>query len=315
MPSELFKTDISIETTRRLFKEYINTVELENHNYCNRVCWFCPNSKVDRHTNITIMNEAIFNKIVGSLKEINYNGRVLWSLYHEPLAHNSIFERIATVKSNLPDAKAMLITNGDYLTVDILKQLAKAKLDILRISYYSEKKDPIDEIELFISRINLKIIRIDNDKIILSGAPFEVILYHKAFANIIPNSRGGIVQKVHTRRLCACTKPIYHFVIESSGLCMLCCETMSSFKEHASAIIGDLNLPESNIFEIFRTNALKREYLASAKTELSMCKYCNVDLKRQFTRRFELADRLMKLVPGYLPLYLKLRRIKKNILK
>ena len=43
-------------------------VEVEVHSYCNRVCWFCPNSFIDRKTKTYYLNENLY------LKYDNYEG-------------------------------------------------------------------------------------------------------------------------------------------------------------------------------------------------------------------------------------------------
>ena len=59
-----------LETKKRIFKENVCLVEIGIFSYCNRKCWFCPNSIIDRHSNNIELREDIFLKILNELKGI-----------------------------------------------------------------------------------------------------------------------------------------------------------------------------------------------------------------------------------------------------
>ena len=70
---DMFDAGISRERSKWLFKKYVHDVELENHSYCNRTCWFCPNAFLDRRSESIIMTNEVFGKILSNLAEINYS--------------------------------------------------------------------------------------------------------------------------------------------------------------------------------------------------------------------------------------------------
>ena len=47
-------------------------IEIEVFSYCNRKCWFCPNSFIDRRTENLIMPEEKYLNILQQLKDMNF---------------------------------------------------------------------------------------------------------------------------------------------------------------------------------------------------------------------------------------------------
>lgn len=54
--------------------KYIKTVEIETFSFCNRQCWFCPNSIIDRHTDNIEMQENLYLHILEELAQIKWGG-------------------------------------------------------------------------------------------------------------------------------------------------------------------------------------------------------------------------------------------------
>ena len=99
LPPQLVDDTLPVEKSRDLFARFVDQVEIENHNFCNRICWFCPNSFIDRRTNLRLMQDGVFEKIISALSEIDYDGNLTWSRYHEALAD----ERVHVVGHPVPD--------------------------------------------------------------------------------------------------------------------------------------------------------------------------------------------------------------------
>ena len=55
LPETLFSERTDLEEVKRLFSNHVRSVEIENHSFCNRTCWFCPNSFIDRRTENTLL--------------------------------------------------------------------------------------------------------------------------------------------------------------------------------------------------------------------------------------------------------------------
>ena len=69
-------------------------VEIEVFSFCNRRCWFCPNSTIDRHSSNIFMDENLYHSILSDLNKIKYKGIISYSRYNEPLADRIIIEEI-----------------------------------------------------------------------------------------------------------------------------------------------------------------------------------------------------------------------------
>ena len=81
-------------------------IEIEIFSYCNRKCWFCPNSFIDRKSENLIMPEEKYLSILQQLKDMNFEGEIAYSRYNEPLSHKDNFiKRLEQAREYLPKAK------------------------------------------------------------------------------------------------------------------------------------------------------------------------------------------------------------------
>ena len=81
---------MNITKAQQLFKDNIKSVEIGTHNYCNRTCNFCPLSRDDvnrkEKKNTQFMDKFMFQQLMKNLSEIDFDGRIDFSRYHEPLS-------------------------------------------------------------------------------------------------------------------------------------------------------------------------------------------------------------------------------------
>jgi len=138
---EHFLEGLSHEEALSLFKNSIFMVEVEVFSYCNRRCWFCPNSKIDRHSENHFMKPEIYSAIIDGLAEIGYHRTVSYSRYNEPLADRIILERLREAHQKLPAATLHFNTNGDYLTKEYLDDLYEAGLRSMNIQIYLQNDE------------------------------------------------------------------------------------------------------------------------------------------------------------------------------
>lgn len=73
------------ERKKWLFKQSVKLIEIEVASFCNRKCWFCPNSFVDRTQNVRF-DESVYAKIIKDLAQIDYSGMLNFHRFNEPLA-------------------------------------------------------------------------------------------------------------------------------------------------------------------------------------------------------------------------------------
>ena len=62
-------------SNKEIFKQNLKLIEIETFSYCNRKCWFCPNSFVDRISDNKIMPEEVYLDLLSQLSEIDTSDR------------------------------------------------------------------------------------------------------------------------------------------------------------------------------------------------------------------------------------------------
>ena len=307
LPSELVDERISIECAKSLFARFVDQVEIENHSYCNRVCWFCPNSFLDRRSALHRMTDHVFETIIGDLAAIDYHGALTWSRYHEALAHESIFERVAAARKALPNTALVMISNGDYLTSTTLKQLDHAGLDRLMLDLYlpdGKERDPhVIETGLrkFRNRTGHDLKASGEHTFRVCGTRMKTTLDIPLYSNENVSTRGGLVEVpklANYRRRAVCLAPLRHLVIDYNGKAMLCCQTRSD-ADQQQAIIGDLSESGYGLFHLYRDLGGPRRRLLAPGEKGGVCLSCDVrdDGPNRLARREWMAKTIQQL-PG-----------------
>lgn len=285
LPPDLLRADTPIDRAKRLFAQYVEIVEIENHSYCNRTCWFCPNVFLDRRSVNHLMPETVFESIIGDLASIDYRQTLVWSRYHEALAHESIYARVARARALLPTALLVITSNGDYLNRRSLKALEEAKVDRLLLDLYlPDGKETAPEelaaaLKRFSKRTGLTAVEVSPREYVVTGSSIAITMGAPNFTEESMSTRGGLMQigKTHSyHRTAVCLAPIRHVVIDYNGKGMLCCQTRSDAPQHQGAIIGDLTQPEYSIFSFYRDLGPARAGLVSPGLKGGVCESCDV---------------------------------------
>ena len=286
LPSSLFRRDIDTATARALFRRYVRQVEIENHNYCNRTCWFCPNTRFDRRSTTQLMTDEVFEKILAGLESIDYDQTLIWSRYHEVMAHPSFFDRLLEARRRLPRARLVAISNGDYLDRNKLRRLEEARLDRLLLDLYLPEGKERDEAELaravklFEERTGLQCVPNGSGwEFICTGSTVRITMGVPNYSfNTGISTRGGLVEISELRdytRHSVCFRPLHSVTIDFNGKGMLCCEVRSDAPEHAGAIVGDLSQRGYSLFDYYRDQAPARLALLSPGPKQGACASCN----------------------------------------
>ena len=106
-----------------------NVVEIEVNSRCNRRCSYCPVSVLPKADDPTVMSEEIFGIIMSELQNIGYSGRLSYHFYNEPLLRKDLNLLVAVASRDLPDAKQVLYTNGDFLSEKVYRSLLDAGIE------------------------------------------------------------------------------------------------------------------------------------------------------------------------------------------
>ncbi|SMF21138.1 Radical SAM superfamily protein [Tistlia consotensis] len=313
LPPELFDGRAEREAVKRLFSRYVDLVEIENHSYCNRTCWFCPNVFLDRRSANHLMSDALFERIVADLASIDYRQVLMWSRYHEPLAHDSLYPRLAKARAALPNAQIALTSNGDYLNPESIAALEAAGVDRLFLDLYlpdGREGDPeamADGLRRFGKRTGLGLEEIGQRDYRVTGSVMKITMGVPNFSVETMWTRGGLMdipKRRSYRRRAACFAPVRHVVVDWNGKGVLCCHVRSDAPQQAEAVIGDLSQPGYGLFDFYRDLAPARAGLLAPGPKGGVCETCDVgDDGPDRLGRVPWRSRALRALPGAVPLF------------
>lgn len=115
-------------------------VELEINSMCNRACTYCPNSFAKRPKGY--MDEALFRKIIDELAEIDFDGRISYHFYGEPMLDERLPEFIEYTRKCVPRSYTEIYSNGDYLNVENFRFYVERGLDKFLITQHDNEMTP-----------------------------------------------------------------------------------------------------------------------------------------------------------------------------
>lgn len=265
----------------------ITSVEIETFSYCNRQCWFCPNSYIDRHTENIVMSEDVYLDILMQLKEIDYKGVISFSRYNEPFSKRKIIlRRISQARDLLPNARLVSNTNGDYMTLEYIHRLKEAGLNFLNIQIYlsENEKFDLDNLEIRFKELAEKlkckttVTRKTSDyyivKYYIDG--IEVIARARNF-KINGNRRGNSIDTIpEYHRRWGCFMPFSGMYIDYNGNVMPCCNLRSDIEAHKKYIMG--NVKNELLEDILQKekNIVFRDNVKLCPPHIEVCKGCSM---------------------------------------
>lgn len=289
-PNQL-KASNDYETARQTFKTSIRMVEIEVFSYCNRKCWFCPNSKHDRISTNHFMQPELYSSLIDQLASITYDGMITYSRYNEPFADRIILDRIREARTKLPNSQIHTNTNGDYLDKTYIEEIYEAGMRSINIQFYLQNEQHYNHdlikrrAEQTAHRLKLPY-RIVRDE---PGVWFEYAFdyhdmnlrgYGRNFSTS-GTSRGGQVDiKRDYVRAAPCVMPFWSAYIDFNGKMVPCCNFRSDIPEHAGYIVGDL-LAEPDLFLNYSNHQATqfRRTLLTSEVKDGLCRDCHFVLE------------------------------------
>ena len=280
-------SELNEEDSKKLFKKYVELVCLEMSYYCNRACNYCPVYQLERDDKNLEIPTTIFDSVLSSLKEINYDGRISLNLFNEPLASKNIYTNIAKIHKKLPNVTLSLNSNGDYIkNLDTLKKLEKSGLKEILITLHTPKDKKwnrsYNERRMKIIAKKIKFSLTDEN---IKNLQFSLLvgkLYVEVYCtdwNLKGNSRGGELENLVPKknRINPCEKPIREFIISYDGTVQLCCHVYhnKTYDKYTIAKIDPDN--QKSIFKIYAGKALTfyRRDLFDYSEKKGACAKCN----------------------------------------
>jgi len=95
--------------------DYPRCLALEVSLVCNRKCSYCPVS-IDPKPKQEFVSDEVIQAFVEGLQSIDFDGKVDFIFYNEPLLHPRLENIVKQVSGACPAIRCVLYTNGDRLT-------------------------------------------------------------------------------------------------------------------------------------------------------------------------------------------------------
>ena len=275
-----------MKNNKQIFKKNLKLIEIEIFSYCNRKCWFCPNSFIDRISDNKIMPEQVYTRLISQLKEIDFSGELTYSRYNEPTSKRDLFiARVKQARSMLPNAILRTNTNGDYITRDYIEELCDAGLDQLWIQQYLSNNERYDHEKMRI-RSEKKINKLNLPAKIITDIPGCKLEYDLSYRNMIihirsrnfeldGSSRGNTIDIASDyTRTQRCLQVSQNMYIDFNGSVMVCCALRSDVPGQESGIMGHID--EGKLWDIYMNEKYKpwREHHKEDGPKSGFCKTC-----------------------------------------
>lgn len=282
-----------------LFKQSVTMIEIEVFSHCNRRCWFCPNSKIDRMSGNTRMQESLYSSIIDQLAEIDFAGMVTYSRYNEPLSDRIILDRLREARGKLPGATLHANTNGDYLNPDYLAELYEAGMRSLNIQFYLQNEERYDHDRIHqradqtLGRLGLPATLTVDDpgswlEYRLTYRDMQLRAYGRNFELNGTNRGNQIDIRTDYVRTLPCLMPFWSVYIDFNGMMMLCCNVRSDIPEHADYAIADLAVTGDIFLGYAGTRAaMLRRSLLTTEEKAGLCRSCHFAFPELTDERIE----------------------------
>jgi len=296
---EHFLEGLDAQEARDLFKKSVFMVEVEVFSYCNRRCWFCPNSKIDRHSTNHFMKPETYSAIMDSLASIAYDRMVTYSRYNEPLSDRIILDRLSEASAKLPRAMLHLNTNGDYLTKAYLEDLYNAGLRSMNIQIYLQNDERYSD-ERVKQRAEQVLKKLDLPAALDIDKPGEWLQYTLAYKDMALTAyarnfeqngtdRGGLVDlRLNEVRTSPCLAPTRSIYIDFNGKMMPCCNLRSDAAAHQDCVLGEAT-EARGIFDIYTNDKATRfrRSVLHFDAKSGVCKHCHFAMEEKTQERIE----------------------------
>tara|TARA_R110001583_G_scaffold55762_5_gene168906 strand:+ start:494 stop:1363 length:870 start_codon:yes stop_codon:yes gene_type:complete len=281
---------------KEIFKKNLKLIEIEIFSFCNRKCWFCPNSFIDRHSENKIMPEEVYLDLINQLAEIKYSGELAYNRYNEPLSQKDLFlKRVRQARAALPNAILRTNTNGDYVTREYIEELCDVGFDRLFIQQYLSNNEKYNH-EKMRARCEKKIKKLGLSAIVLtdiSDYKLEYDISHRDMTihirsrnfDLDGSSRGDTIDLandyVRTQKCLQVTNNMY---IDYNGSVMVCCALRSDVPDHASGIMGQIK--NKRLWDIYADKNYKpwRDHHKYDGPKEGVCKTCKDSVQQDWKK-------------------------------
>ena len=245
-------------TNKERFKKNVRGFEFEPHSFCNRKCWFCPNSFIDRTGPVEFMDQAMFIQVLSDLASINYSEFVSFVGWCEPFSQPSFLDRISEASDSLPNAFLATNSNTDYLTTEVVSQAADNGLHLIRAQLYFDKDEEYtpDAISQKFMLLEAKLPGIEFVEKVgqwyaLVNGKMLIHVQAKNFKEMGINRCDVPTTKVK-KRYHTCYEGVQYFGINYNGKAIPCCHIRSDYPPHETSLLGQVDSEPGKIFDLYQ---------------------------------------------------------------
>ena len=238
-------------------------VELNVNELCNRTCIFCPRHDTKLYPNRNLHIEIdLAKELALQLEEINFNGIVNISGTGEATLTKYLPSIVAEFGNR--DIHIELVTNGDKLKPNLIKNLFKSGLKQFVVSMY----DGPDQIKFF--KDLFKECGIANKYFTLRDRWYEE---EEGYGLLYTNRAGIMGNQIKSPHNRPCFYPHYATYVDYNGDVLLCCQDMYN----RTKVFG--NILEKKLIDIWLDKKLDdfRSKLIKGKRVLSPCDKCTAN--------------------------------------
>ena len=266
-------TQLSFAIRKKECQEYIKlfmrtappplSISLETINRCNGLCSFCPCNVKDEVRPLKYMVDEVFKRIVQSMVDWNYQGRIVMNVNNEPFLDHNLLSRVQLLRNILPNNWIYIITNGTMLDVETVKNFAPF-VNRIDINNYSKRMKLHNNLEEIISFARTNPGEFLNIEINIIYRYIDEVLSNRA--GTAPNKPLG---KKNVKQ--PCLEPFTGMYIYPDGIVGLCCnDTSEKIK------LGDVC--ERHLEEIWNSPDFwtVREKMRNDRSGYHFCRYCDV---------------------------------------
>ena len=231
-------------------------IDINANELCNRTCEFCPRGHNYKNENVH-MALGLATEIAKQLEELEYNGTISICGNGEPLLHKDIIGLVNCFKT----LQVEIVTNGDRLNVELIKNLYANGLNFFVVSMYDGPEQIERNNKLF------KEAGISEDQYTLRDRWHDE---NEEFGLILTN-RAGIMKGTKELSSTVCHYMHYSMQIDWNGDVLFCVQSIYD----KSVIHGNLN--DQSMLDIWSSKKVNdyRKKLEAGNRGHHPCENCD----------------------------------------
>lgn len=234
-------------------------IEISLSDFCTRNCVFCPkgDSLVAPNQKL-FMPKTLAEKIASDISDMEFDGGVTLAGYGEPLSSPHVMDSIK-IFSSVTDVE--IVTNGDLLTKDKVKQIIENGISFIIVSVYGGSEQFVKLQKMFVD--------VPESKYVLRKRWYD---FEEDYGLKLTN-RAGTVNAGNQEEVnvgARCFYPCYSMIIDWNGDVMLCPQ---DWNRHLK--FGNLNFESLHDIWVSKKYWKFRKNLFEGKRIMSPCSECN----------------------------------------